>query len=281
VIPPRPERPSSFPSSPAETSAASLEAVLDRLAASPQVDGVLLMGSAAAGNVQPHSDYDLVVVINGFPAGLIAINTCIDHRFTEVFFYSVHEVREIASRNIVRAASHEDWLVGWLHDGRIICDKSGALGALQARVSGISSDISFADTYSAWHKASYNLAANLRYWASSDEAYLEALDLRLQYSAVEAFTAYFTVRRIRWEGERHAMEWLHENDPGFLALFQKHLQSATRAERLATYEGLVHAALDPLGAPWPVGITTPGLSSSNFTEKDLRDALDFWSGLLV
>jgi len=269
-----------LPSAPAESSEIRLEVVVDKLAAAPEVDGVLLMGSAAAGKLEPYSDFDLVVVMNDFPTALIAINTCIDHRFAEVFFYAVEEVTELAEKDSVRATSHGDWLVGWLRDGRIVCDKSGSLTALQARVPAIASDIGFGDVYAAWHKVSYNLAANRRYWSSPDEAYLEALDLRLQYSAVEAFTAYFTVRRIRWQGEKHAMEWLHENDARFLSLFQQHARAATREERMTTYEQLVDAALEPARGPWTVGVTTPGMNRADFDEKEIEVALDFWSSLL-
>ncbi len=271
---------STLPASASMTAELSLEEVLVRLCASRQIDGVLLMGSAAEETLQPHSDYDLVVVMKELPAGLMAINTFIDQRFAEIFFYSVTEVGQLATRKIVEASSHEDWRVNWVRNGKIICDRSGALGKLKTSVlTGLASEISSDRVYAVWHKASYNLSANRRYWSSGEETYLQALDIRLHYSAVEAFTAYFTMREILWHGEKAAVEWLRAHDPPFLDLFQRHVKASDRSERMATYEDMVAIALQPVGGPWGDTATTPSMSG-RFNESQLHEAIAFWDGLV-
>src|SRR5438046_464849 len=109
---------STLPASPSLTAELGLEEVLARLCASRQIDGVLLMGSAAEETLRPYSDYDLVVVMKQLPAGLMAINTFIDQRFAEIFFSSVTEVAQLATYRAVEASSHEDWLVNWVRNGK-------------------------------------------------------------------------------------------------------------------------------------------------------------------
>jgi len=255
----------------------TLEGVLAKLRSHPSVHAVLLMGSAANDTLHSHSDYDLAVVVDNAPPGLVAIDTFIDHRFAEIFCFSVAEVETLAAKESIQALSREDWLLNWVKTGRVVWDSSGLLERIKQRSEErLATVVAFETVYGTWHQLSYNLCTSLRYASSRDDLYLEALDVRLLHAVSEAFAGYFNVRRIPWRGEKAAIEWLREHDPEFLAIFRGFHQANNRDQRVRVYNDMVIRALEPVGGPWRDGTTTPGLRSG-FDERAVHDCLEFWS----
>ena len=48
----------------------SLDEVIDRLSQRPEVDGIVVIGSLSGKQFKPHSDYDLLLVMNQMPVPL-------------------------------------------------------------------------------------------------------------------------------------------------------------------------------------------------------------------
>lgn len=93
----------------------TLNEFVDRLAANQCVTGVLLMGSAATGALNPWSDYDLLVVFEELPAPLELVTTWVDGRLTEVFCATAGAIRRIAGGSTFPATGEEGVVVGWFY----------------------------------------------------------------------------------------------------------------------------------------------------------------------
>lgn len=261
------------------TANTTLEKTFSQLKLNPDVDAILLMGSAATQAMSEHSDYDLACIVHNLPQNVLGINTYVDNRFTEIFFYSPEEINELLSKDEVHVDEKEGWLIHWSRGGRIIVDKSGLLKQVKKKSSTIKEDIADTLIYSSWHKINYNFVQNMRYFNSRKEEYLQALDIRLLYSIVEVFVGYFNVRKIPWRGEKQAIQWLKENDADFLRLFQNHLAETDRSKKVGHYEKLVNRALKQIGGVWEDKVTSI-VPIGDFNEETIKTGRSFWNRLL-
>jgi predicted nucleotidyltransferase len=110
-----------------------LDEVLIRLSRSNHVEGVLTLGSTRAGELHPHSDYDLLVVLSQMPVPLRVILTTIDGRLTDVLFAHSDLITEIVSGYYKRArTADEGALVERLKTGEVIHDRDGRIRQAQS-----------------------------------------------------------------------------------------------------------------------------------------------------
>ncbi|MCL5438564.1 MAG: nucleotidyltransferase domain-containing protein [Patescibacteria group bacterium] len=260
-------------------SSKTLEEVLNTLKTNTIVNGILLMGSTGNKTQTEDSDYDLTVIVNNLPSNILGINTFIDNTVTEVFFYTIEEIKEILSKEILDFASKEGWIVNWVRDGQIILDKSGLLKKVKEKSNKYQDTVTDASQYTDWQKINYNFIQNMRYFQSQDQLYLEALDVRLMYSVVEAFVGYFTIRKIPWKGEKNAIKWLKEHDIEFLQLFQSFINETNRVKKVEIYKKLAAKALDPVGGIWKEKVTSV-MTTGNFNEETINNVLMLWNKLL-
>jgi hypothetical protein len=97
----------------------------------------------------------------------------------------------------------------------------------------------------------------------------------------EVCRAYYTVRHLPWQGEKEAIRYLQDHDPGYLALFRECIAAVDRARRLNLYEQLVVHTLAPVGKPWTPGITAVYLRDTDQHPTHVDTALAFWESLLT
>lgn len=77
-----------WPIGEATTAQQKLAEVIQRLAASPLVEGIVLGGSTASEDPHPNSDHDLAVVVAELPVGVIGVATVIERRLADVFCWT-------------------------------------------------------------------------------------------------------------------------------------------------------------------------------------------------
>jgi hypothetical protein len=273
----------------ARTNALDLEEVLDRLAAHPAVDGILLMGTTGTGALTPTSDYDLVLVFAELPVPLRMVNTWVGGRLTEVFCTTVGAVERIAADPAgFAAASEEGEVAGWLRVGRVAHDRRGVLRAAQAAVQSAPppAAVTDAEVDAAWRHVGYNVAQLRRYLAADDPMSRFAVELRLLYSLSDVMVHYFTARRLPWRGEKAAIRHWAANDPDYLARFRACLAEPDRRRKAERYEELARLAFAPVGPLWEVGTTAVAVGAGYGTEAaapagDAADALAFWDALVA
>src|SRR4051812_36904522 len=77
------------------TTGISLDALVGRLQGHPDIEGLVLIGSAQTERFDAASDYDLLVVVAELPVQLRVGITSIDHRLTDLLFATVDEIETI------------------------------------------------------------------------------------------------------------------------------------------------------------------------------------------
>ena len=233
---------------------ATLDDLLRRLAAHAAVHGAAFLGSGQRSALNPVSDIDLLIVVDEDWAALRSAVTRIGGRMGDVFFATTHEIAEISNAESTREASA--WvgmIASHLESARIVLDRNGDLtrAQIQARRSSAASHAQPGAAYSAWNKINYDRQHNRRMLESDDPVYATALDVRMLYGLDDAFTGYFAIRGLRWNGEKAAVSYLREHDLAFLTLFQQTVAEQDRRAKFALYEQLCERATAPAGGLWP------------------------------
>ena len=236
----------------------TLPELLRRLRASHRVRGVFTTGTTATG-LGPASDIDLAVVLDRNDEGLRSVFTTVDDRFADIYVFDVPFVSRLMGTEPVRGNSWEGVFSARLASGRIEHDPDGVLARLMAhlKTSGIPGSVEATEQRVAWVKLNYDLATNMRYFKSQEPKYLRALEIRLLYGGVDVITAYFTFRGMAWQGEKAALAYFDNLDPGFGGALQHFLRAATIAERFSAYQALIGLVWHGEFQPWPSDFLVP------------------------
>ena len=262
----------------------TLPELIDRLRRHAEVDGVIVMGSAADGAPGPHSDYDLLLVLKSLPAPFSVGLTWLDGRLTDLIFVTTAALDHLLSGGpaAVPADGLTGRLVGWLREGRIALDRSGRLAALRAALQseGWTRGPGWGEQYRTWFSLNYDLAQTRRYAANPDPAAQAVVDVRLTFGLSNVWFGYFRLRGMTLPGKAAARH-LAEHDPEFLALFQRCAGEPDRLKRLVRYSELVARAAAPLGGVWAKGTTALQFQDeADIEPATIRAALGWWEGLV-
>ncbi len=260
-----------------------LEALVARLSRRESVDGIVFVGSTGTSALRPNSDYDVVVIIDEPELPLLVGLTTVDGRLTDLLFATVAEVEGLLSGARPGADAWPARLARWVAQGRIVFDRSGRLQRLSQLLAEapLVADLQ-GGSHETWFSLNYDLAHNRRLAASTDPADRTALQIRLLYAVKELVTGYFRLRAVEWSGEKAAVRYLAEHDPGYLATLRACLDEIVPDGRMAPYETLAERTLGPFGGVWKPGHTNfqfrPG---SQVSPELLRASARFWESLIA
>jgi hypothetical protein len=247
-----------------------LHDALDRLSRHGEVLGALLIGSLAAGELTPASDYDLVVVVDvGEQVWYVGV-TEIGGRFADIVVVAGHALAQIQARDAPVAHDHAlAPVLRWLLDGVIVLDRGGLRAAQEhARAHGLLAPAGSESAFRAWFGLNYNLAVIRRLLQSDDPRYLAVTDIRMAvYGHADLWFGYFAIRDQLWPGDKAALRALEAQDPEYLALFRQFIAESRRTEKASRYAELAALAAAPLGGLWP-----PGWTGENLKHPPLRVA---------
>lgn len=269
-----------FQTTPALSRHWPLAEVLDRLRQQPAVDGLLLVGSAAHGQLTANSDYDLLIVLAEAALEVRVGLTVIDERLADLLFASVAELDELLASATVSAESWLGRIALWCESGTVLFDRGGRLTAVQHKVAqpGWISAPEPHSSYAMWFSINYNLLQTERLHRSTDPVYQQAVEMRLLYSVSDLLTGYFGLRGLVWPGEKAAVRYWQAHDPAYLALCTAY-HAAEQAMRLACYARLAAYTVAPAGGLWPEAATAFRLAQ-NENHRTLAQMQDFWAALL-
>jgi hypothetical protein len=266
----------------------SLAEVIARLSKRPAVDGILVMGSGGTPDMHPASDYDLFVVLNTMPASLYLVATEIDHRLAEIYFGPTEKLQGyLAAEPPLQPVDIDAAVIRWLQTGRIAFDRYGLLSRAQDKFRQRDWQDWFQpqtdlQSHQTWFSVNYNLAQTRRMLASPDPVYQTTVELRLLYTIMEVWQAYFKLRHLPSLGEKHDIRYLAAHDPQYLDLFRCCLAEPDRALKFELYRRLASIALAPMGGLWQEGTTAMQLRGDTQWQPDTVDnALAFWRQLVT
>ena len=274
---------------PSKTFTTTLDEVLRRLAAQPVVDGLMVVGSAARGELQSASDYDLVVLVSDMPVPVDMGVTVIDQRNTDLIFITTAELDSIIdSDEPVNPYTFLGRAFLRMADGRIEFDRSGRVRDAQRK---LAKDVTLQllddeTKYLRWWLMNMFLRVARRMVQSDDPVYAQAAQLHLMGMLDYAMTDYFNFRDLLWRGEKDAVRYWAENDPDVLRLFVECLEQPDAGRKLRLYEELAAVTASPVGGVWEADCTSLHVQNDgNATTLDIpemtRRALDFWDDLVA
>jgi len=233
---------------------ATLHDVVRRLGTHPDVEGAALGGSGQDSPLTGPSDIDLLIVVVEKWSNLRVGATWIEGRMGDLLFATTNEIESVSDADL--ALGVNGWVrrvAAFLASARILLDQGERLIRAQ-RAARQWPDAAFAptrsDAYRAWHKINYDRQHNRRMLASDDPDYVTALEVRLLYGLADVFTGYFAIRSLRWEGEKAAVRYLREHDPGFLECFGRCIAERDQSAKFALYDQLCKTATAPVGGVW-------------------------------
>jgi hypothetical protein len=265
------------------TSALSLDALLDRLSRHPRVEGVLLHGSAARGPLGPAGDYDLVLVLDEIPAGIVQVATSVGGRPTDALFVLSAEVLSIAEGTYRHRGGY--WRGGlprWLRDGVVVFDRTGLLERAKAAASRLSEPgPTTQDLESMWFNAYYDLLQVERRFLATDASASLHTRLRLAGGVFRLFTYYFPARGLPWAGMSAAFSHLGAHDPAYLDLVDRCSSADSLGEQVGLYRQLVEMTMGPLGRHWAAGESAIRFAPEiGADEEHIDEAFRVWNSLV-
>ena len=250
-----------------------LEPVIARLRTKEQVEGVLAIGSLASQSLTPASDYDFAIVLRDVECAWYVGVTAIQERFTDLLFVSDNALRQIQEQVSPLSDAHElAPVIRWFERGVILFDRSGQLASAQQHVQQYSlvQPISDAAAYGAWFATNYNLAIACRLCQSPAPRDQAVADIRMAvYGHADVWFNYFTIRHIPWKGDKAAVNYLSESDPGYLELYQSLVKTTDRAAKLECYRRAAAHVTAPLGGLWAFPVDVTNVQSPPWTWADL------------
>lgn len=234
------------------TVALSLEAALGRAATHDDVEGLVLLGSTASGQITDASDYDLLVVLAENPKGFHVEVSSVEGRLTDVLVIDVTRLRKACKRR----EELDDRICEWIAGGRIVFDRHGVVAEVAGvlRAEARRQRIPHRPTLDEERdQVSYDLLVSENLLRSGVSVYVLALRLRELHAFSRVLLAYFRVRGITWQGEKWAVRHLQTADPAFLHFVEEWLDAADPSLKLALHRQAAEAALEPAGGLWPMG----------------------------
>ena len=264
----------------------TLHEFVARLKRSNSAVAVAIIGSAGEAKINPASDYDILIVLEDPPVPMTGGVAFVEGRFTDIVFMTSEEVRTLSEADYSQISmnSREGVFLRWMQTARIEFDKAGYLDKIQ-RESPNRLSLRPPDEggiYSRFDKASYNLAHTRRMLISDNPDYLMAVDVRLLYQMADLMVDYFLVRKLPWQGEKHAVRYWKSHDPGYVDLFMKCINESNRDRKVDLYHRLASETMAPIGEPWQASETRLRLgSASQMTSENVEAAVRFWRSMLA
>src|SRR5919109_3924452 len=196
-----------------------------------------------------------MIVLNDAPQPWFVGITTIDHRLSDLIFVATSAV--ISLGQLRTAVAPDDPLapiIRWIRSGVLRFDRSGTVRAIQQRLQQGEWILSISDeeAYQAWFALNYNLAQTKWMSQAQDSLYRDTVQIRIAaYGAGDIWFGYFMMRKLPWQGDKAAIQYLRHHDHAFLERYQQFIQENNLEQKLQLYEQVAAQAASPLGGLWP------------------------------
>lgn len=258
-----------------------LDDLVARLRQRRAVAGLVVWASGAEGSQKPDSDLDLLLVLRTPEPPFTFVTTWVGATLTELQVVSLLDLHAVGAGTEPATGWGPDLIIEALR-GQILLDPMGAVAAAARAVRGRELAAPTAmDAFESWRHAQYNVRQTRRYLASADPDARLAVEARLLYSLHFLLIHYFTVRRLRWRGDKAALRHWRQHEPALLADWRAALAEQDLNRKVTRYEACFHRVYAPLGgaAPLDLDLVQPG---SSLTGDDAPErALRAWNDLVA
>ena len=265
----------------------SLEAVIDRLRRRDEVDGVMIVGSAARDEVGPTSDYDLFILMAEMSVPIERGQTYVDGRVTDLKFMMVEDVDKfIEADEPVSPYTGDGRAFLRMGDGKIELDRSGRLKRAQDKVlAGVQwQRLSEQQNHSRWMSMNGFLRLSGRLVASDDPEVVDAALMMINGQLDYLMTDYFNLRDLMFKGEKEAVKYWASCDPAYHRAYMDCLREVDPLRKQALLEEVAAIAAAPRGDLWKEGDTVMHLKLEGVSESDIagetETAFEFWDRLI-
>jgi predicted nucleotidyltransferase len=193
------------------TNDSSLQEVIAQISKNESVLGIMQIGSLKRKQISPHSDYDLIFILEGAAKSWHSGVTYLENRLTDLMFVNSTEIQRIL--DLDAPVTQDNDLVPilrWLRDGEILYSVSSSIRQAQEKVSTQNwiAPIDDEAAYNAWYRINFNLAHLKRMMSSIDPLYRQTADIRMAvYGHPDIWFGYFTIRRIEFLGDKAAIRY--------------------------------------------------------------------------
>ncbi|MCB9156134.1 MAG: hypothetical protein H6645_03345 [Caldilineaceae bacterium] len=218
--------------------------LVETLKQHPQVVGLVEYGSARFADNFDAGDYDLFVIHDEIQTEVESLHFYVDTAFGHVpVDLNLRSLRYLASQNSL--AGFESALL----DGRIIYDSDGAVARrlVQLRAEAPSPytehDIAFT------RHGHRHVLDKVRGRLQSEPLLCRLL---LNVNIHWLINSYFGVRGLPYQGEKHALAYLADNEPEIYALIGEFYKLPVE-EQIEQTERLTELVLSPVGGAWKTG----------------------------
>ncbi len=266
------------------TVATPFGAVLERLSKNNQIDGLMIVGSAARDELTASSDYDLVILLSDMPVPIDVGQTYIEHRLTDLNFVTVDEVdRFLESNEPIDPYTTNGRAFLRMSDGKIELDRSGRLKRAQRKVLRGPPLKLFTEREkeSRWWMMNLFLRIAERLAVSDDPVNVQAVALMLNGMLENLMLDYFNFRDLLWKGEKEAARYWTSEDPTYLGAYMQCLKEADTRRQLHLYRELAAVTAAPIGDLWPHGHTVMELRPESEDSVGMEQAFQFWESLVA
>ena len=248
----------------------------------PEVAGLVIWASGAGGSFGSDSDLDLLLVLHESELPFTFVTTRMGETLTELQVVSLADVRAVASGIEPGSGWGADLIIEALR-GRILLDPAGVLAEVaEALRNRELATPTAAEAFECWRHAQYNVRQTRRYLASPDPDARLAVEARLLYSIHFLLIHYFTVRRLRWRGDKEALRYWRQHEPALLADWRSAVGELDLERKVTRYEACFDRVYAPLGgaAPADLDLVQPGTTTvgDDAPERALRAWIDLVSG---
>lgn len=218
----------------------SIRSLVETLRQHPQVVGLVEYGSAHYVNDFGAGDYDLFVIHDEIQTDVESLHFYVDDVPVDL---NLRSLRYLASQNSL--AGFESALL----DGRIIYDRGGVvaerLEQLSAKAPSPYTEHDIAFTRHGHRHVLDKIRGRLQ-----NEPLLCRLLLNVNIHWL--INSYFGVRGLPYQGEKHALAYLADNEPEIYALIDEFYKLPVE-EQIEQTERLTELMLSPVGGAWKTG----------------------------
>lgn len=273
-----------FQTQPTAANQLTLDAVIQRLANHPLIDGLAFFGTPPT-EPTSISDYDLLLLVDAEPVPIFQMLTYIDNRMADVVIYTTELADQVLNEPLPNPLSPwVGYLLQKMRKAQIVYDRSGRLTQVQTNLrtaAGVPLAVTTSsEKYQEWFWLNHTLIHLQRLVHSTDPIYQRAVELMVMGALATICRSYFRLHGLAWEGEKAALRYLQQDNPRYLALLDQALGATERAKKVACYAQLVAATLAGVGEQWQPGGTAVILRNETQQPEDTQIAVEFWESLL-
>ena len=261
------------------------ESLVERLKESPEVDGLLLLGSTGQPTLNAFSDRDLLIVLDECEPKITSGAVICDDVLVDLVFATRQQVEDLiaAEPGSISLSAPRASFFNWVPSGTIVLDRCGRLESLRNALKRHESGprLTEGESVKRADRALYNLAHTQRMSGSPDSVYQQAIDLRMLYQLSDLMVDYLNLRGLPWRGEKEAIRYWQSFDADYLDLLMRCYWERDRTERVQLYAELVNATIEPVDFQWdPDGPNFVLSPPEDMTRENLERAQRFWRSLL-